>query len=36
MLPCNNQWNVKRRKARRDVENIGICTNLKHKFAGIG
>ena len=32
MLPCKYQWNVKRKKARRDILNISVYTNLKHTW----
>ena len=32
MLPCKYQWNVKYKKARRDVLNISAYTNLKHTW----
>ena len=29
---CKYQWNVKRKKARQDIQNIWIYTNLKHTW----
>ena len=36
LLRGKYQWNVKRKKPRRDIQNIWIYTNLKHRYADIG
>ena len=36
MLHCKYQWNVKRKKARRDISNHLNLYNLKHTFVGLG
>ena len=32
VLSCKYHWNVKRKKARRDILNISVYTNLKHSW----
>ena len=32
MLPLNYQWNLKRKKARRDIQRISIYTKQKHTW----
>ena len=36
LLPCKYQWKVKRRKTRRDIQNIWIYTDLNQAFVGMG